>query len=31
MTRQLANMLVRDGSPQHERISEQIDTAPLGR
>jgi len=25
MTRQLANMLVRDGSPQHRRINEQID------
>jgi len=30
MTRQLSNMLVRDGSPQHERISDQIDQAPLG-
>ena len=29
MTRQLANMLVREGSPQHRRISEQIDQAPL--
>jgi len=30
MTRQLANMLVRDGSPQHRRIARQIDDAPLG-
>ena len=29
MTRQLANMLVRDGSPQHRRISEQIERIPL--
>lgn len=31
MTRQLANMLVRDGSDQHKRITEQIDTAVLGQ
>lgn len=31
MTRQLANMLVRDGTPQHQRISGQIDAAPLGQ
>ena len=29
MARQLANMLTREGSPQHRRISEQIDKASL--
>jgi len=29
MARQLANMLAREGSPQHRRISEQIDAAAL--
>jgi hypothetical protein len=29
MTRQLANMLARDGSPQHHKMSEQIEKTPL--
>jgi hypothetical protein len=31
MARQLANMLVREGSPQHRRITEQIDAVALRR
>jgi hypothetical protein len=30
MARQLANMLARDGSPQHRGMSDQIEQAPLG-
>jgi len=30
MTRQLANMLAREGSPHHRKMAEQIEQAPLG-